>query len=128
MLETSLLADPAALRFMFVHELFHFVWVRLGNKTREEYSRLLSYEIERRARGELGESSAVKKAALRAERQVSPQSAMWRDYACESFCDSASSIFTGASVHEGPKLGKIWSAIRSDWFQRKLAEGRCWAV
>jgi len=127
-LETSLLADPAALRFIFVHELFHFVWVRLGNKTRDEYSGLLLAEIARRARGELGESSAVKKAELRDDHGVLPSSALWRDYVGESFCDSAACLFTGRTVHEGPKLAKRWTAIRRDWFGKNLDDDRRWAI
>ena len=127
-LETSLLADSAALRFIFVHELFHFVWVRLGNKTRDEYSGLLLAEIAGRARGELGESSGVKKAELREHVELSPSSALWRDYMCESFCDSAACLFTGCIVHEGPKLAKRWTAIRRDWFGKNLDDGRRWAI
>lgn len=127
-LETSLLAHAAALRFVFVHELFHFAWVRLGNKTREEYSGLLLTEIARRARGELGESSAVKKTELREHAGVSPSSALWRDYICESFCDSAACIFTGRTVHEGPNLAKRWRAIRGDWFDKKIEGEHRWAI
>jgi hypothetical protein len=127
-LEATLLASPASLRFIFVHEVFHFVWVRLGNKKRAEYSRLVAYEMDHKARGELGESSAVKKAELRVERQISLESQVWRDYACESFCDSAGCIFTGRSVHDGARLGKAWTAIRREWFLQNLADQRRWAV
>ena len=127
-LETSLLAYPAALRSIFVHELFHFVWVRLGNRTRAEYSGLLLREMARNARGELGESSLVSKAELRRHIEYSPSSARWRNYICESFCDSAAFIFTGALVHDGPKLGKRWTAIRRDWFHANLDKQRRWAI
>lgn len=126
MLESGLLADPAALQFIFVHEVFHFVWVRLGNRSRNEYGALLSEEIAGNARGELGESSGVKKAELRKMQKV--PSVLWRDYVCESFCDSAAWVFTGASVHAGFKLGKRWTAIRRDWFGDNLADERRWAV
>lgn len=127
-LEASLLDDPAALCFIFVHELFHFVWVRLGNRTRDEYSQLLLQEIARHARGELGESSAVKKAELGQHLKVSPRSPLWRDYICESFCDSAACIFTGAASQSGPKLAKRWTAIRRDWFSDKLDRERRWTA
>jgi hypothetical protein len=127
-LESSLLVDRAALRFIFVHELFHFVWVRLGNRTRDEYSRLLLEEAARHARGELGESSALKKAEIGQHLEVSPCSPLWRDYMCESFCDSAACIFTGAPGHSGPELAKRWTAIRRDWFSSQLACERRWAL
>lgn len=127
-LEASLLSDAALLRFIFVHELFHFVWMRLGNSARAEYSRLIAREFMSRARGELGESSAVKRAALGNATQGLLQSAAWREYVCESFCDSAGFLFTGASVHDDPKLGKTWTAIRRRWFDEKLAGERRWPI
>jgi hypothetical protein len=127
-LDTSLLEDAAALRFIFVHELFHFVWVRLGNRMRDEYSQLLLRETARNGRGELGESSLVKKAELRRHGESSPSSALWRDYICESFCDSAAYIFTGAPVHAGLKLATRWTAIRRDWFEGNLHHGGRWAI
>ena len=127
-IEQDLLSSPAVLRFIFVHELFHFVWVRLGNTRRGEYSRLLMAELAGKARGELGESSAVKKAELQLDHELSPGSKLWRDYACESFCDSAASIFTEGPVHEGARLGKAWSKLRRQWLLQKLADRCRWAV
>ena len=126
--EAGLLSNPAALRFIFVHELFHFVWVRLGNKKRDEYSRLLASEFANKARGELGESSAVKKAELRIRPALSRASKIWRDYVCESFCDSAACIFTDGPVHDGCKLGKGWTALRREWFVGNSIGERSWAV
>jgi hypothetical protein len=127
-IEQDLLSSPAVLRFILVHEFFHFVWVRLGNTSRAEYSRLLVAELVGKARGELGESSAVKKAELQPDGKLSPPSKLWRDYACESFCDSAASIFTQGPVHEGARLGKAWSKIRRQWLLQKLADRCRWAV
>lgn len=121
-LETALLSSPKTLQFIFIHEVFHFAWVRLGNAARREYSRLLTNELQHRARGELGESSAVKKAELRFQPEL------WRDYLCESFCDSAAYIFAGDTVHEGAKLGRAWTALRREWFLEKVAAGARWAV
>lgn len=127
-LETGLLSTPAALRFIFVHELFHFAWLRLGNTRRAEYSTLLTRELDGKARGELGESSAVKKAEVRFERNICPQSQVWRDYLCESFCDSAACLFGGGPVHDGVKLANTWTVLRRDWFLQSLAEKRSWPV
>ena len=68
-LETELLKKPD-LPLILVHEIFHFVWARLGNRKRAEYSALLAEERQRNARGELGESAEVRK-------QLAPGS---RDY------------------------------------------------
>ncbi len=105
-LEASLLSSPTTLRFIFVHEVFHFAWVRVGNRARNDYARLLTNELQHGARGELGESSAVKKAELRLQPEIPSASKLWRDYLCESFCDSAAYMLTGGSVHEGAKLAK----------------------
>jgi hypothetical protein len=127
-LESGLLARPAALRFIFVHEVFHFVWSRLGNTRRNEYVRLVAQEVASNARGELGESSSVKKEELRGDSAISSSPAVWRDYACESFCDSAAFLFTGVVVHEGAKLGKTWIAFRRKWFEQNLRDERRWTV
>ena len=127
-LETGLRSNAAVLQFIFVHEVFHFAWVRLGNPARQEYSHLLTNELRHRARGELGESSAVKKAELHTGRELSSSSKLWRDYVCESFCDSAACLFVGGPVHDGARLGKRWSALRRDWFLGKMAGDARWAV
>jgi hypothetical protein len=127
-LEKGLLSEPTLLRFIFVHELFHFVWMRLGNPAREEYSCLIAHEIQRLARGELGESSLVKKTGLPKDSQRPIKAPVWRDYVCESFCDSASHLLTGALVHEGSKLGRRWTDLRRAWFEQMLRDGRGLAV
>jgi hypothetical protein len=127
-LETSLLSSPLVLRFMFVHELFHFAWVRLGNVRRDQYSRLLRDELDSKARGELGESSAVKKAELLVQGGLSLRQKIWSEYVCESFCDSAGSIFTDGPVHNGAKLGKDWTALRHEWFLRNLGDEFRWTI
>ena len=72
-----------------VHELFHFVWWRLGNPTRREWESLLAAE---RARGEAGWSAEWRKKALSAEDRRN-KTRRWRDYVCEAFCDSAAAIY-----------------------------------
>ncbi|MCU1327875.1 MAG: hypothetical protein JWN34_3245, partial [Bryobacterales bacterium] len=48
-----------------VHELFHFVWVRLGNPRRKEWESLLRAEWEARAKGETGWSAEWRKRELK---------------------------------------------------------------
>src|SRR3977135_1471856 len=50
---------------ILIHELFHFVWARLGNPARASYSELIDREQSRRARGELGWSAELAKQAAR---------------------------------------------------------------
>ncbi len=49
---------------VFVHEVFHFVWLRAGNAARDSFGQLLAAEIERGARGELGWSAEWRKLRL----------------------------------------------------------------
>ena len=64
-LEAELLAQPAELRRIVIHELFHFVWLRAGNPRRRSFERLLEGELDRLARGELGWSAQWRKDSLR---------------------------------------------------------------
>ena len=127
-LETGLaLPAPPLLRFIFVHEVFHFAWVRLGNSSERRILQLLMGELRLTARGELGESSAVKKAELRAPPEFRRGSKLWRDYICESFCDSAACILSAGPVHDGAKLGKRWTAFGANGSWGNLADELRWA-
>src|SRR5262249_28240711 len=74
---------------ILTHELFHFVWVRLRNAVRRSYETLLRREWKERARGELGWSAESRKKLLPRRRPPAARRPAWRDYICESFCDSA---------------------------------------
>ena len=125
-LESGLLSDPHTFPLILVHELFHFVWLRLGNSVRREFSCLLLDERSKGARGELGESSGVQKALV---------NGVWRDYVCESFCDTAAWFYIGepyaGSLYAGREgnalftLRKRWRERRKNWF-RATAAHRPW--
>lgn len=93
-LDEALLEQPSELARILIHELYHFVWRRLGNSTRKSFEDLLAAEIQQRKTGELGDSSERRKAAL-SRRDVSTRSRRWREYVCESFCDTAAWLATG---------------------------------
>ncbi len=119
--ESALLRKPRLLRAILVHELAHFVWTRLGNLAREEFSALLREERLRGARGELGESAAVYKAAL-SESAVIKNSKQWRDYVCESFCDTTSAFFGSRALYLGPRLAQRFVQRRQKWFTEHLRD------
>lgn len=106
-LETELLAKPE-LPLITVHEIFHFVWARLGNPARNSYALLLQEELRVKARGELGESSMVKKDAALSDT---------RDYVCESFCDTAAWLYAPGSKRWPVTLAKRWRERRTAWFE-----------
>src|SRR5438067_10663835 len=64
--ERRIAFDCARLEFprIFVHEVAHFVWLRLGNARRREYEDLLAGK---HAPGELGWSAEWRKLALRVQ-------------------------------------------------------------
>jgi len=82
------------------HELCHFLWPRLGNPRRRSYQAALREEFRHGTRGELGYSSQWRKDELRANGDVSRRGAgrraLWRDYVCESFCDTGSFVLLGS--------------------------------
>lgn len=113
-LEDALLQRPAKLRLIFVHEVFHFVWARFGNRARNEFSAILRNEFENRARGELGESSGVKKHNF-FRRVPESTSREWREYVCESFCDTAAWFYCGRRLSGEATLAARWRNLRSRW-------------
>ena len=111
MLETELLTKPD-FGLILLHELFHFVWARLGNRKRASYAELLVQERRAKARGELGESAAVQKAT----------NCETRDYVCESFCDTAAWLYASTQKNPHANLAKRWSDIRKTWFVANITE------
>jgi len=116
--------DCAAAEFarVFVHEVFHFVWLRLGNPERCSYEALLRDETAAGARGELGWSAEWRKRELRGG-DVRERTRRWREYCCESFCDSAAWLYSGVKGHDEFSLAARFQARRRRWF-RRLTEQR----
>jgi hypothetical protein len=106
---------------IFVHEVAHFIWLRLGNAARLRYEELVRAEIAARARGELGWSAEWRKNALDAG-DVVGRSRRWREYCCESFCDTAAWVYSGVARHEEFTLGARWRRGRGAWFADVLEQ------
>lgn len=104
---------------IFVHELAHFVWLRLGNPQRHSYEALLSAEHNA---GELGWSAEWRKLAL-TPRHRKERTRAWREYCCESFCDTAAWLWSGLARHPEFTLPSRDRARRARWFQRTLGTG-----
>ena len=115
-LDQELERQPRELARIVVHELFHFVWVRLGNAVRSSYRALLEREWKQRARGELGWSAEMRKKRLRAGQRRRRRARQWRDYACESFCDTAAWLYSGVRRHPEFTLSARHRERRADWF------------
>jgi hypothetical protein len=122
-LDQELERQPRELARILVHELFHFAWVRLGNPVRQSYGALVREEWKKRARGELGWSAESRKRVLLKGSKHSTDSPSWRDYVCESFCDSAAWIYSGVRRHPEYTLAARHRNRRVEWF-KAVFQGR----
>jgi hypothetical protein len=109
----------AELPRILVHEVAHFVWLRLGNPARRSYEDLVRAEIARAARGELGWSAEWRKANL-APNDVAARTRRWREYCCESFCDTSAWLYSGVERHREFTLAPRWRRGRRAWFAEVL--------
>jgi hypothetical protein len=116
-IESGLRGNPGEFARIFVHELFHFVWLRLGNPRRKSYEELVEREVRGRVAGELGWSAEWRKQAL-SRADVARRTRRWREYTCESFCDSAAWMFSGVSRHVEFTLPARFRRRRRAWFER----------
>jgi hypothetical protein len=114
-LDSALLQSPPELARILTHELFHFAWLRLGNPARRSFERLLGSECRRGVAGELGWSAEHRKRALTA-RDCTARSRRWREYVCESFCDTAAWLYTGGRRHGECTLPGTERKLRRRWF------------
>jgi hypothetical protein len=121
--DAELAADPQEFARIFVHEIFHFVWLRLGNPRRWSYGALLREEMRGRARGELGWSAEWRKRALTGN-DGRRRTRRWREYVCESFCDTAAWMFSGVPVHREYTLARRFCERRRKWFQESHVSDR----
>jgi hypothetical protein len=115
-LETELKASPREFARIFVHEVFHFVWLRLGNVKRRSYESLVAGEIRRRTRGELGWSAERRKQKL-TRLDGLERTRRWREYCCESFCDTGAWLYSGVRRHEEFTLKAGERSRRRLWFK-----------
>jgi len=113
-LDCELRSRPNELARILTHELFHFAWVRLGNPVRRSYESLLRREFKSRARGELGWSAESRKSAF--SHPPLPTSLSWREYICESFCDTAAWLYSGVHRHNEFTLSRRYKKLRAQWF------------
>jgi len=117
-LDAQLLENDGELRRIVVHELFHFIWVRLGNAVRRSFEELLAGQ--RPARGELGWSSEYRKQEL-APVDVRRRSRKWREYCCEAFCDTAAFLYARRKTHDEFTLAQRYRRKRIAWFGKNLS-------
>lgn len=117
--EQQLLRTPREFSRIFVHEVFHFVWSRLDANRRLAFEALLQREWDKGARGELGWSAESMKLALTSS-DVENRTRRWKDYACESFCDTGGWAFGSSGRYAEMTLARTHRERRWRWFLRFL--------
>jgi hypothetical protein len=121
--DAELAADPKEFARIFVHEIFHFVWLRLGNPRRWSYEALLREEMRAGPAanwaGPRSGANAPSHPAMRERR-----TRRWREYVCESFCDTAAWMFSGVPAHREYTLAHRFRERRRQWFQESGVTNR----
>jgi hypothetical protein len=113
-LDHGLKTRPREHSRILLHEYFHFAWVRLGNQPRRAWEIYLETEWNSGGRGEAGWSAEWRKEKLSAD-DVVQRSRRWREYCCESFCDTAAWIAGRADSEV--TLAPTRRRARLAWFQ-----------
>ncbi len=116
-LDSALLDRPREFARIFLHEVFHFIWVRLGNPVRQSYEAVL---LKERCAGELGWSAEMRKLDLEPP-DIEGRTSRWREYACESFCDTGSWFCTRIPRHSEWTLPRNARDRRRRWFTAFLS-------
>ena len=123
LLDAAVFARRGEFERILIHELFHFVWVRLGNPKRFAWEQVLALELRAQVAGELGWSAERRKRKLTRD-DVRRRTPRWRRYACESFCDTAAWMFAGLRAHDEFTLAAAHRLPRRRWFTRQFSSGR----
>ena len=118
-LEEQMLKTPRVLERIFVHEVFHFVWSKASRTLRESYECLLLNEIAEAWPGELGWSAECLKIKL-GDEDLETRSRRWKDYICESFCDTAGWYFGTARRYSEMTLGGQARRERVRWLHENI--------
>jgi hypothetical protein len=120
-LDSELLGNNREHARILIHEMAHFAWVRLGNPLRLKWEDLLSNEFLRRVRGETGWSAEWRKNEL-SPRDPAGRTRRWREYICESFCDTAAWFEVGCPAEV--TLPSRHLASRERWMRKNLESRR----
>jgi hypothetical protein len=118
-LDRALLRSPAERDRILAHELFHFVWWRSGRKMRAAYEALIAAEFDSGKTGEMAWSAEWRRNDLISGDREG-RTRRWREYLCESFCDTAAAYALGIESHPEITLGPGARRRRHQWMAANL--------
>ena len=121
-LDRALLRHHPELNRILAHEIFHFVWWK-APAIRRAYALLIQQEFARSIQGEMGWSADWRKQALNPV-DIQSNSRRFRDYLCESFCDSSACLLLHIPRHPEITLPAAARRQRQAFFESKLAGKR----
>ncbi len=121
-LDRALLRNTAECERILAHEIFHFVWWK-APAMRADYARLIHRELASGAEGEMGWSAEWRKLALKPADTLC-NSRRFREYLCESFCDSCACLLLGVSRHPEITLAAPARRARKKFFEANVAGRR----
>jgi hypothetical protein len=127
LLDPSLKKKLPQHRRIMLHEYFHFVWVRLGNPRRAAWETFLKSEWEAGVRGEAGWSAEWRKQNL-SPKDVAARSRQWREYCCESFCDTAALAYGIDADRSEVTLSARRQEARAEWFAQTFRGRHTFAI
>lgn len=120
-LDDHIRTKPRVLERIFIHEVFHFIWSRLGAPLRESFEQLIENETQAGVSGELGWSAESMKLKLQPEDRLE-RNRRWKDYLCESFCDSGAWYFGTAKRYSENTLATEYRSHRRAWLRSNLLD------
>lgn len=122
-LDRALLRHPRECDRILAHEIFHFVWWKLPPSARTEYEALINAEMAAGLPGEMGWSAQWRKEALPPAYRTRLAS-RWREYVCESFCDTAAAHLLSLRAHAEITLPARARRLRTRWMRDFLASSQ----
>jgi hypothetical protein len=124
LLDSEVLEQRGDFERILVHEIFHFVWLRLSNASRRSWEGVIVAELAAGVDGELGWSAELRKRRLRPS-DLRRRSPAWRRYICEAFCDTSAWLYAGLRSHEEFTLPARYRRPRRAWFAANFPATRC---
>ncbi len=119
-LDSALLRNPGERDRILAHEIAHFIWWKAGSVRRQQYRELVIEELVAGVPGEMGWSAESRKVRL-GERHRREATRSFREYLCESFCDTVSACILSLSIHDEITLPKRERDRRLRWVGGFLA-------